>query len=234
MDFYQIGEVALKLGLAILIGGLVGFERGNHNSPAGFRTHILVCLGTTIISLIQLEIAQKALTLVTTNPELAHVISIDYARLGAQAISGMGFLGAGTIIHSKGTIKGLTTAASLWVVGTLGLAVGMGFYVISLGGTICIFLVLVVLKKVQRKFLTNAGECELEIILRDDVDLKDCLDYINGVFIRNNIRVRSIENSDDAENNGYLYVIFAQASVSLTEAKNQLVLHDDIKKVKKL
>lgn len=233
MDITQILEVSLKLALAIFIGGLVGFERGNHNSPAGFRTHILVCLGTTIISLIQLEISAMALSLIAVNPELIDVINVDYARLGAQAISGMGFLGAGTIIHSKGTIKGLTTAASLWVVGTLGLAVGMGFYVISIAGTVCIFLVLVVLKKVQRKFLTNAGECELEIILRDDAALIDSLDYINRIFAQNNILVRSIENSDDAENNSYIYIIFAQASIGLTEACNQLVLHRDIKKVKK-
>lgn len=234
MDITQILEVSLKLTLAIIIGGLVGFERGNHNSPAGFRTHILVCLGTTIISLIQLEIASKALSMINANPELAQVISVDYARLGAQAISGMGFLGAGTIIHSKGTIKGLTTAASLWVVGTLGLAVGMGFYVISIGGTVCIFLVLVVLKKVQRKFLTDAGECELELILRDDAELKDSLNFINNILAQNNIKVRSIENTDDAENNGYVYVIFAQANISITQATNQLLIHDDIKKVKKL
>lgn len=234
MDLYQIGEVALKLSLAILIGGMVGYERGNHNSPAGFRTHILVCLGTTIISLIQLEIAAKALAMIRVNPELVEVISIDYARLGAQAISGMGFLGAGTIIHSKGTIKGLTTAASLWVVGTLGLAVGMGFYTISIGGTIAIFLVLVVLKKFQRNFLTDAGDCEIEIILRDDVEMKDCIEFINFTLTSNNIRIRSIDNTDDAENNGYLYVVFAQAKVSLREARNQLLLNNDIIRVKLL
>ena len=107
--------IILRLGLAVVVGGIIGMNRGRKKMPAGFRTHILVCMGA-------------ALTMIT-NQYVADTYGGDRMRAGAQVISGIGFLGAGTIIvtgHNK--VKGLTTAASLWASGCLGLAIGIGFY----------------------------------------------------------------------------------------------------------
>ncbi|WP_048947024.1 MgtC/SapB family protein [Enterococcus faecalis] len=127
-----IPEIILRLVLAMVMGGAIGFERQYKNRPAGMRTHILVCMGAAIIALIQSQIAINALKDALANPALTGVIRSDQARLIAQVVSGIGFLGAGTIIVTKQSVTGLTTAASLWTVAGLGIAVGMGYYTIAL------------------------------------------------------------------------------------------------------
>lgn len=113
-------HITLRLLLALLLGGVIGFEREQNNRAAGLRTHILVCLGSTLIMLLSMYgFAEFA--------KLDNV-RLDPARLAAQVISGIGFLGAGTILFTGKSITGLTTAASLWVVAAIGLAVGAGFY----------------------------------------------------------------------------------------------------------
>ena len=124
-------EIALRLFLACLFGGIVGFQRERHGSPAGFRTHILVSLGAALI----MTLSMYGFSDFTT-------VSKDPARLAAQVVSGIGFLGAGTILRDKNSIKGLTTAASLWVVSAIGLAVGAGFYVSSFITTFLVFITL--------------------------------------------------------------------------------------------
>ena len=108
----------LRLIVATLFGGLIGLERESHKRPAGFRTHILVCIGSALVMMI----SQYAFL------EFSGKLGYDPGRIAAQVISGIGFLGAGTILREGSTIKGLTTAASLWVVAGIGLAVGTGFY----------------------------------------------------------------------------------------------------------
>jgi len=123
----NIFTVLFRLFLAVLCGGILGFERATKHHAAGFRTYILVCLGSTIAML-----TNEFLTLSTNTG--------DPARLGAQVISGIGFLGAGTIlITSRNQIKGLTTAAGLWGCACLGLSIGVGFYTVAIFGALFIF-----------------------------------------------------------------------------------------------
>ncbi len=120
IDVYHLAEKTfLKILMATVIGGLVGIERGNKNRPAGLRTHALVSVGACVVMIISFELFDRF-------HELAN---FDPARLGAQVISGIGFLGAGTIMRNGMTVKGLTTAASLWVVACVGLAIGSGLYI---------------------------------------------------------------------------------------------------------
>ncbi len=146
MDYIVVLE---RLIVGVIIGGLVGYEREFKNSPAGFRTHILVCLGATIISLIAEYDLQKIM-IIAQNPMYAEVLKVDTARLGAQVISSVGFLGAGTILRDKGSVRGLTTAATLWIVACLGLAVGRGLYALSLTSAVIIFIILSLFKKADR------------------------------------------------------------------------------------
>jgi putative Mg2+ transporter-C (MgtC) family protein len=138
-----------RLIVGVIVGGLVGYEREFKNSPAGFRTHILVCLGATIISLITEYDIQKMMV-IAQNPMYSGFIKVDIARLGAQVISGVGFLGAGTILRDKGSVRGLTTAATLWTVACLGLAVGRGLYGLSLTGALIVFIILSLFKKADK------------------------------------------------------------------------------------
>ncbi|WP_426351321.1 MgtC/SapB family protein [Alloiococcus sp. CFN-8] len=178
------------MGLAVLIGGAIGYERESKNRPAGFRTHILVCIGAAIISLISVKMSEDSIRQILANPDLAEVIKVDIGRLGAQVISGIGFLGAGTILHNKGSIKGLTTAASLWVVGCLGLAVGYGYYYISILGAVVCIIVLVNLKKIQSRLFLDSNDKKFEISY---IDRKKTIEALDELFIRKNIQVVNIE-----------------------------------------
>jgi putative Mg2+ transporter-C (MgtC) family protein len=131
----------LRLAIACLLGGIIGFEREHVHRPAGFRTHILVCVGSALVMVTSEFIYFK----------YSSQVNVDPARLGAQVISGIGFLGAGTIIKEGVNVKGLTTAASLWAVSCVGIAIGIGFYSGALIATVIIFLTLVVIKKTQGK-----------------------------------------------------------------------------------
>ncbi len=112
-------EAVLRLLLAMVIGGIVGLERELHDRPAGLRTHILVCVGAALIMLISMDVPRQ----------FTGVQESDPARIAAQVVSGIGFLGAGTILREGVTVRGLTTAASLWMAAALGLAAGAGLYI---------------------------------------------------------------------------------------------------------
>ena len=138
----SILEICARIALAMTIGGIIGWERENSNRPAGLRTHMLVAIGAAVVMMMG-EISLEKYSNITT---------MDPTRLGAQVISGIGFLGAGTIMREGLTVKGLTTAASLWAVACLGLAAGGGFYEPAILGTIAIIITLTIFDYLEKKF----------------------------------------------------------------------------------
>jgi putative Mg2+ transporter-C (MgtC) family protein len=134
----QTAEVVLKLLLATALGGLIGLERESSKKPAGFRTNILICLGATMMMIL------SGLLLKDKNESM-----VDLTRIAAGVITGIGFMGAGTIIQSRGMIIGLTTAAGLWAVAVLGLVIGSGYYLYAVIFTAVIILTLFLLGKVE-------------------------------------------------------------------------------------
>ncbi|MDF2590755.1 MAG: hypothetical protein K0S75_221 [Clostridia bacterium] len=147
-------EILIRLALACFLGGLIGLERERNKQPAGLRTHILVCVGATLVMLCNIFIFEK----------YKGVANIDPARLGAQVISGIGFLGAGTIIKEGLSIRGLTTAASLWVVACMGIAIGLGFYSGALIATFFILVILIFFSKFE--YLFNIKTIKSVLILK--------------------------------------------------------------------
>lgn len=180
----------MRLALAVFVGGLIGYEREYNNRPAGLRTHILVCIGASVVSLIQMYSINDVSTLIMQHPKLADGLKADVGRMGAQVVSGVGFLGAGTIIHEKGSIKGLTTAASLWVVACIGLGVGMGYYFLSITASISVFLLLVILKKIELKFFHEVNLVKLEVEYNSKNNM---MEQIEKYFNQQNISVKDIE-----------------------------------------
>ena len=161
-------DVLLRLAVSTLIGLFIGLERERHHRPAGMKTHIMVCLGATIVSLIQVQIVCQALEIASSDPAYASVLGADLGRMGAQVISGIGFLGAGTILVKKGSIKGLTTAATLWLTACLGLAVGMGYILIAVEAFAMVMAVLILLRVIQ-KIQFNRNIVSFEIYFSDSV-----------------------------------------------------------------
>ena len=129
--------------LALICAGLIGYNREAHGSTAGLRTHILVCIGAMIA--------------MTTGVFAAMYYKADASRIGAQVVSGIGFLGAGTIIVHRGHISGLTTAAGLWASACIGLAIGAGFYEAAIVGTFAVFFVESGLRNVSKSIMKKHG-----------------------------------------------------------------------------
>jgi len=150
-------EVIIRLALAVLLGGIVGLERESINRPAGFRTHIIVCVGSALIMMVSIEISgmYRGLT------------NVDPGRIAAQVVSGIGFIGAGTILREGVNIKGLTTAASLWAISGIGLAAGLGLYIPAVACTVIIFLTLTLLNRFEYLVIEKRAYHLLKLVIRD-------------------------------------------------------------------
>ncbi|MBQ8579937.1 MAG: MgtC/SapB family protein [Oscillospiraceae bacterium] len=163
-------EIALRLGCAMLIGIVIGLEREYTHRPAGLRTHILVVLGACVVSITGELLFNHYLALGATP---------DPARLSAQVITGVGFLGAGTIMKEGASVKGLTTAASVWAVACLGLAAGYGYYTLALLGMVFIFITLTAVEALQHRFI-RSGSFDLTYTL-ETADIAATLGLLNTV-----------------------------------------------------
>ena len=196
-DLYSINafSVTIRLFLGVLLGGIIGMEREKHKRPAGFRTHILVCIGSVMAML--------------TNQYIFETFGgTDVSRLGAQVLSGIGFLGAGTIIITgKYEVTGLTTAASLWACAAMGLAIGIGFYKGAIICCIFIFLVITLLAKFDSKLMNRERHITIRINLNQNKMLTSFLEIIN----KSNLRIVSI-NSNGDDVNSVLITISARNS----------------------
>lgn len=154
----------LKLLIAAALGGAIGYERETHGQFAGFRTNLLVCVGACLMMLLSLHI-EELYHSVTSETALR----VDPGRIASYAIASMGFLGGGAIIKGKGTVRGLTTAASLWMVTGMGLAVGAGYLAPALATTV-ISLVALYHSRTLKKFMPHRQYVTLGVTLPDDLD----------------------------------------------------------------
>ena len=140
-----------RILLAMLLGGIIGAERERKNRSAGFRTHILVTVGSCMFMIVSISMPM----MISTMPN-GIVNNADPGRIAAQVVSGIGVLGAGAIMQDKGKVRGLTTAASLWVVAAIGLAIGAGMYFSAISTTFFLFLILSVFAKFEEKTMRKA------------------------------------------------------------------------------
>ncbi|MBS1730179.1 MAG: MgtC/SapB family protein [Bacteroidetes bacterium] len=164
-------EILIRLALASVFGALVGLERERRDRTAGMRTHMMVCVGSTLVMLV----SAFGFSDVLGTPH----IDLDPSRIAAQVISGIGFIGAGTILFSKqGTIRGLTTASGLWTVAAIGLATGGGMYFAALATTIIALIILWGLQSIEVKFSQKFKQKTLRVVTKPNVDLGEILDKI--------------------------------------------------------
>lgn len=215
----DIRDIVIRLLLSIIIGGLVGYDREFKNRPAGFRTHILVCIGATVAALIEMHTMDLIIKEIGMNPELTGMLKVDLGRLSAQVISGVGFLGAGTIIRNNGSVKGLTTAASIWAVACVGLAIGMGLYTISILSTFAILIALIFLKAFQNKFIIRQEKIKFEVKCNNKISaIKEIDEILLDMEISiKNIEFKSIDEDINEENksNICIYTILVPHNIDL-------------------
>lgn len=176
-------EVTARLLLAVILGGLIGLERESHGRPAGFRTHILVSVGSALVMILSVYAFAK---LAPVGPNGRYY---DPGRLAAQVVSGIGFLGAGTIMREGSTVRGLTTAASLWVVAGIGMATGAGAYFPAIMSTLLVVVTLLYLSRIEKRLLPARHQTiQLQI-----ADQPGQLGVIASVLGRYGINIRGVD-----------------------------------------
>ena len=202
--------IALRIFAAVFIGGLIGLERGLKNRPAGMRTYMLVCVGACLVML--------------TNQYMCQVFKVgDPVRMGAQVVSGIGFLGAGTIIVTRrNQIKGLTTAAGLWSAAGVGLALGVGFYEAALAGGFAVFFVMTLLQRMDNNMHRTTKVIDVYFELSKSLSLGDFLRELRT----RNIEVQSTQRDVDAEAEEKVrsYV----ATLKLQKRRNHIEVIDEL------
>lgn len=195
MTFREITyeAIVLRILAAIIVGGLIGLERGMKNRPAGLRTYMLVCVGACLIML--------------TNQYIYQFTGAgDPMRLGAQVVSGIGFLGAGTIIVTKhNQIKGLTTAAGLWASAGVGLALGIGFYEAALTASVGIYIILAILQRWEHRVHKKVRLLDVYIEITNTMPLNKFAQHLRAM----NLQIEGIQLEPDSsvENETRAFVV---------------------------
>lgn len=179
-------DLFTKLALSVLAGGSIGLERQIAGKPAGLRTNILICLGSALLMDLSMNLGLS----------FGGARVGDPARLAAQVVTGIGFIGAGTIMQARGSITGLTSAATIWVVAAIGLAVGAGFFVEALGATVMVTMVLAGLGTLEHKLLRASRKISATVRTKPGVALEWLRTtlYADGLSI---LTVKSFDHDDD-------------------------------------
>lgn len=210
-------EIALRLFLAVVLGGVIGFERESHNRPAGFRTHILVCAGSALIMMVSAY---------GFTGQIGEGYISDPGRIAAGVVTGIGFLGAGTILQQRGSIRGLTTAATIWVVSGVGLAAGVGFYLGAVLTTVFVLISLLLLRRAERHFFSRR---RLKRLRLKAVDQPGLLGRIGAALGDMMVSIRKSDLSDpehnEETNETYIdieFLVEVPLDLNLKELFNQL------------
>ena len=212
--------IIFRMLLAVLIGGIIGTERDMKNRAAGMRTHMLVCMGAAIVMM-----TNEYIYMLYNEP------NIDMTRMAAQVVSGIGFIGAGTILVTRDNrIKGLTTSAGLWAAAALGLAIGIGFYEIAIIGSILIIAVVTLMKPFKDFVLNRTSHSDLTLMIHSKDGFSSFLHYTVQSEIKIiNIQVEN-ETQSDYKNTELIFIVNMELGEQLTKEEiiNSLESSDGI------
>ena len=223
-DLNQV-SIVLRLVFSLILGGIIGLERERKGRPAGFRTHMLVCMGASLVMMINQYIYTYL-----------HLTS-DVARLGAQVISGIGFLGAGTIIVTgKQQVKGLTTAAGLWASACMGLAIGIGFYEGAILSCFFIFTAMKLLNKFDAYIMSTSKNMSVYVQLAKSQDLGKIIEEIKqmGLKILDIQITKGRADDPDATNAIISLLIKGKRKIKHTDILMNLALIDGVSSIEEI
>ncbi len=206
-------DLTLKLVLAVLAGGAVGLERQISGKPAGLRTNILICLGSALLMDLSMNLGMS----------FGGARVGDPARLAAQVVTGIGFIGAGTIMQSRGAITGLTSAATIWVVAAIGLAIGAGFYVEALGTSALVMLVLAGLGHLEHRLLRAHRTLSATVRTKPGVTLE----WLRTQLISDGLTISSVKSFDHDDDRVFEMMLSGPA-LQFDVARSSLLDEDDV------
>jgi len=220
-------EYTLRLFIAVVLGSIIGIEREHKSRPAGMRTHVLVCVGATLVAIIERLMIIDSISVNMMQNETG--IGVSLGRISAQVISGIGFLGAGTIFISQKKITGLTTAASLWNAACLGLAIGMGYYLLAVAGCAIVIITLTLMQRVVK--VNAVKHVEVKFIHRVET-----LAFINSYF--QSLGVLVLDVDFHVENKGQynlytnIYTLDMKGKTTYTDIVSKLSEHANIQGIR--
>lgn len=203
-------DMILRLLVAAVLGGIVGMERGSGDRPAGFRTHILVCAGSALIMLVSMYGFEGF-----DNVPLKYPNNRDSARIAAQVVSGIGFLGAGTILHEGITVRGLTTAASLWMISAIGLATGAGMYLVSVVATLITFTTLTTFHSVEKRFAAASSKSDKKYIRVVASNTPGLIAQVAAFLTQSGIKVKTINVQNSSTNDKVVLELYLRFNKEL-------------------
>jgi len=215
-------NVAFRMLLSLFVGAIVGIEREYHKQPAGLRTHILISMGSTLIMLLSIYIPQ----------EYSQFHTADPARLAAQVVSGIGFLGAGAIMKYGLNVKGLTTAASIWMIAGLGLAVGAGMYIAAGIGTGMLIFALLFLDIFEKWIFPAKFIKRLHIYSKINSDLRT--EHISPILKKYKIHIRTVdlEEAFEEKRTSLYYSIQINEKININELSKEIGAVEGVQRIK--
>ncbi len=209
-------SMVLRLVVSVILGGLIGFERGGNNHEAGLRTHIVLCLGAAGVMVLSECMVKQ------------YGIPSEILRMGAQVLSGIGFLGAGGIIVSGNRIRGITTAAGLWTTACIGLAVGAGYYIIASVMTFLLLFAMLALRPITHRITKQPDKVEVELLFSGEA-----LNSIIFDLSESNIEIVSVKHLEETEGSSHVLVEFLVPSdVSISTLAEFFTTKKSIKEFK--
>ena len=203
-------DLILRIMIAALLGGIIGLEREYRAKEAGFRTHFLVGLGSALFMVVSQYGFEHILT---TQPN----VSLDPSRIASQVVSGIGFIGAGTIIFQKQVIRGLTTAAGLWATAAIGLACGTSMYVIAVASTVMVLACLETLNYTMKRF--GNRNINLTLIASDKQHIQEILNHLD----KEKITINSYEIHPEKSGTGTSYNVEMEITIKRAKANNHIL-----------
>lgn len=212
MNGLDIVDLMLRLATATFLGALVGLERERLERAAGFRTHALVCVASALIMVVSIYGFEGS-------------AALDPSRIAAQVVSGIGFLGAGVIIFRRNTVRGLTTAASLWSVAGVGLAAGSGLYIPAVAGTLFMLLIQAGMRPLEAYFFAHQDDRQRVLIETDNVS--GVLAQIPVIAARRGTRVQTIQFERDTGRN----VDVVELTIRLKKRDDRFALVNDLQQI---
>lgn len=206
-------DIFIKILVSIILGGLIGLERERRNRPAGLRTHILVSLGSCLFTISSIEFSK------------IYRSGVDPSRVAANIVTGVGFLGAGTIMKEGLTIKGLTTAATIWLSSAIGLTCGLGFYIPAILTTLLAFLVLIFVRVFEYERL-GKYEGSLKIFNVRVTDKPGQLGKIGTIFGKYGIHIKNVKFERDEKSLNIEFIVSVPQNIEIKDVCNELSKED--------